>query len=434
MSRALPKYNKRRVGLAGGAAAVALTGAVIAGTALAGESSDGGGADARTLAGPGTISCPDVASQLPAVPASAQAEVTRNLALLDQQIAEANKRLVDTVGQGGPNFVQNAILGPLEDKRIATVNRIATAIGRTADRPAGLDSLAACSLDAQGDPAAPGQEETGGAGTAAPPAEDAGGDTGAGGGDAGAGQGGDASGAGTISCPDVASQLPAVPASAQAEVTRNLALLDQQIAEANKRLVDTVGQGGPNFVQNAILGPLEDKRIATVNRIATAIGRTADRPAGLDSLAACSLDAQGDPAAPGQEETGGAGTAAPPAEDAGGDTGAGGGDAGAGQGGDASGAGTISCPDVASQLPAVPASAQAEVTRNLALLDQQIAEANKRLVDTVGQGGPNFVQNAILGPLEDKRIATVNRIATAIGRTADRPAGLDSLAACTLTK
>ncbi|MEV5458993.1 hypothetical protein AB0L17_11940 [Streptomyces cellulosae] len=146
MSRALPKYNKRRVGLVGSAAAVALTGAVIAGSALAGESSDGGGADARTLAGPGTISCPDVASQLPAVPASAQAEVTRNLEQLDQQIAEANKRLVDTVGQGGPNFVRNAILGPLEDKRIATVNRIATAVGRTADRPAGLDSLAACTL------------------------------------------------------------------------------------------------------------------------------------------------------------------------------------------------------------------------------------------------------------------------------------------------
>ncbi len=289
MSRALPKYNKRRVGLAGGAAAVALTGAVIAGTALAGESSEGGGADARTLAGPGTVSCPDVAPQLPAIPASAQAEVDRNLALLDQQITEANKRLVDTVGQGGPNFVQNAILGPLEDKRVATVNRIATAIGRTADRPAGLDSLAACSLDAQGDPAAPGQEETGGTETSAPPAGDVGDDAGAGGGDAGAGQDGDASGVGTISCPDVAPQLPAIPASAQAEVDRNLALLDQQITEANKRLVDTVGQGGPNFVQNAILGPLEDKRVATVNRIATAIGRTADRPAGLDSLAACTL-------------------------------------------------------------------------------------------------------------------------------------------------
>ncbi|MFI9264582.1 hypothetical protein ACIG5C_09400 [Streptomyces werraensis] len=289
MSRALPKYNKRRVGLAGGAAAVALTGAVIAGTALAGESSDGGGADARTLAGPGTISCPDVASRLPAVPASAQAEVTRNLQQLDQQIAEANKRLIDTVGQGGPNFVRNAILGPLEDKRVATVNRIATAIGRTADRPAGLDALAACSLDAQGAPAAPGQEETGGAGTSAPPAEDMGGDTGAGGGDTGAGQGGDASGAGTVSCPDVASRLPAVPASAQAEVTRNLQQLDQQIAEANQRLVDTVGQGGPNFVRNAILGPLEDKRAAAIDRIALSIGRTAVRPAGLAPLAACTL-------------------------------------------------------------------------------------------------------------------------------------------------
>ncbi|MFI8188905.1 hypothetical protein ACIF8T_08930 [Streptomyces sp. NPDC085946] len=145
MSRALPKYDKRRVAFLGGAAAVALSGAVIAGSALAGETpGDDGGA--RTLASPGAITCPDVASRLPEIPASARAEVDRNLALLDTQIQEANKRLNDTVGQGGPNFVQNAILGPLEDKRIATVNRIATAIGRTAERPAGLDSLAACTL------------------------------------------------------------------------------------------------------------------------------------------------------------------------------------------------------------------------------------------------------------------------------------------------
>ncbi|MEU1083839.1 hypothetical protein ABZ368_27025 [Streptomyces sp. NPDC005908] len=146
MSRALPKCNKRRVGLAGGAATVALTDAVLAGTALAGESSDGGGADARTLAGPGTVSCPDVASRLPAFPASAQAEVTRNLGQLDQQTTEADQRLVDTVGQGGPNFVRNTVLGPLKDKRAAAIDRIALSIGRTADRPAGLDSLAACTL------------------------------------------------------------------------------------------------------------------------------------------------------------------------------------------------------------------------------------------------------------------------------------------------
>ncbi|MFJ3671776.1 hypothetical protein ACIPSE_35500 [Streptomyces sp. NPDC090106] len=293
MSRALPKYNKRRVAFVGGAAALALTGAIVAGTALAGETSKSNGTNARTLAGPGTITCPDVASQLPAIPATAQAEVDRNLTLLQTQIDEANQRLIDTVGQGGANFVQNAILGPLEDKRIAVVNRIATAIGRTADRPQGLEALAPCTLNADG---------------AAGTGEDAGGDAGAGeeaggeaeatpsatatdaAGDTGEDAGGDATGVGTISCPDVASQLPAIPATAQAEVDRNLTLLQTQIDEANQRLIDTVGQGGANFVQNAILGPLEDKRVSTIDRIAISIGRTAEKPQGLDSLAACTLN------------------------------------------------------------------------------------------------------------------------------------------------
>ena len=147
MSRALPKYNKRRVVMIGGAAAVVLSGAVIAGSALAGQPSEGDGAqNARTLADPGTITCPDVASRLPAVPASAQAEVSRNLTLLNTQIQEADTRLRNTVGQGGPNFVNNAILGPLKDKRISTIDRIAIAIGRTSTKPTGLDSLAACTL------------------------------------------------------------------------------------------------------------------------------------------------------------------------------------------------------------------------------------------------------------------------------------------------
>jgi hypothetical protein len=289
MSRALPKYKKRRVAVIGGAAAVALSGAVIAGTALAGTPSKGDGHDARTLAAsPGTITCPDVASQLPAIPASAKAEVDRNLALLNTQIDEADKRLAATVGQGGPNFVQNAILGPLEDKRIATVNRIATAIGRTAEKPTGLDALAPCTLDAGGGAAGTGDQAggdaagTGGQASAAPSATDS-----DGAGDAAAETGN--TGAGTISCPDVASQLPAIPASAKAEVDRNLALLNTQVDEADKRLAATVGQGGPNFVQNAILGPLADKRKSTVDRIAIAIGRTAEKPTGLDSLAACTL-------------------------------------------------------------------------------------------------------------------------------------------------
>ncbi|MFJ2302830.1 hypothetical protein [Streptomyces sp. NPDC087787] len=287
MSRALPKYDKRRVAFIGGAAAVVLSGAVIAGSALAGETSGQGGAqNARTLASPGTITCPDVRSQLPAVPASAQAEIDRNLALLDTQIQEADKRLVDTVGQGGPNFVQNAILGPLKDKRVATINRMATAIGRTAARPQGLDALAPCTLNQGGVTGTVGGDDGNAAGAATGNNSDTGnaGNTGGNTGDAGTG-----TAAGTITCPDVRSQLPAVPASAQAEIDRNLALLDTQIQEADKRLVDTVGQGGPNFVQNAILGPLKDKRVATIDRIAISIGRTAAKPQGLDSLAACTL-------------------------------------------------------------------------------------------------------------------------------------------------
>ncbi|CCK31391.1 hypothetical protein BN159_7012 [Streptomyces davaonensis JCM 4913] len=280
MSRALPKYNKRRVALIGGAAALALSGAVIVNSALAGETPEN---DARTLAGPGTISCPDVASQLPAIPATAQAEVDRNLALLQTQIDEANKRLVDTVGQGGPNFVQNAILGPLASKRTATIDRIAISIGRTAEKPQGLGALAACTLNAEGAADTGGEADAGaGAGeeveatpsTAAPAEPEGEGNT----------------GVGTISCPDVASQLPAIPATAQAEVDRNLTLLQTQIDEANKRLVDTVGQGGPNFVQNAILGPLASKRTATIDRIAISIGRTAEKPQGLGALAACTLN------------------------------------------------------------------------------------------------------------------------------------------------
>lgn len=92
-----------------------------------------------------------------------------------------------------------------------------------------------------------------------------------------------------VDCPDVASQLPEPPAQAQAEVQRNLELLDTQIEEADKRIVDTKGQGGPNFVQNAILGPLKDKRVATIDRMAIAIGRNAPKPQGLERLAPCKL-------------------------------------------------------------------------------------------------------------------------------------------------
>ncbi|WP_086841167.1 hypothetical protein [Amycolatopsis kentuckyensis] len=271
----------RRTKIATGLFALAIAGGALA---VATTFGDPGAANAASggQAAVGQISCPDVASKLPAIPAQAQAEVQRNLELLNTQISEANNRLQTTVGQGGPNFVQNAILGPLADKRKSTIDRIAISIGRRAEKPQGLDSLATCSVGGQS-----------GTGAGAPaPAQGTGnggqnGNTGNSGQNGNTGNTGNAA-VGQISCPDVASQLPAIPAQAQAEVQRNLELLNTQIAEANNRLQTTVGQGGPNFVQNAILGPLEDKRVATINRIATAIGRNAAKPQGLDALAPCS--------------------------------------------------------------------------------------------------------------------------------------------------
>ncbi len=248
------------------ALAVAVASAVGVGAAVAARAAaPAAGAPGSAAA---TVACPTVADRLPAVPDRARAEVERNLTLLDTQVAEANRRLVTSAGEGGPNFVRNAILGPLEDKRVATINRVATAIGRHGPRPAGLVALAGCTLSASGAPArepalpaAPAPPAPGAPGAATP----------------------------TVACPGVAGKLPAVPTQARAEVERNLALLGTQVAEANRRLATSAGEGGPNFVRNAILGPLQDKRVATIDRIAIAIGRHAARPQGLDALAACRL-------------------------------------------------------------------------------------------------------------------------------------------------
>ncbi|MEU1178392.1 DUF1996 domain-containing protein [Streptomyces sp. NPDC005820] len=114
-----------------------------------------------------------------------------------------------------------------------------------------------------------------------------------------------AAGAATISCPDVGAKLTSVPSQARAQVDRELALLDRQVAEAYQRLQDSaraIQQDG-NFANNAIMGPLKDKRVATIDRIAIAIGRTGTRPQGLESLAACTLQASGSQQGTGQNGT-----------------------------------------------------------------------------------------------------------------------------------
>jgi F0F1-type ATP synthase membrane subunit b/b' len=351
-----------------------------------------------------TVNCQTVADKIGAVPAQAQAEIARNLQLLNTQIQEANNRIRTSQGQGGPNFIQNAILGPLKDKRFATINRMETAIGRTLAKPnLNAEGLAPCTLNANG------------GGNASPepaqvPAKSV---------QAGAAA---VANVGTISCPDVRINV-AIPAQAQAEIDRNLALLQTQINEANARLKSSVGQGGANFVQNAILGPLKDKRFATINRMETAIGRNAAKPnLNAEGLSTCSVSAAAGGGGAAATPTAAPTTAAP--VNNGGNNNAGVND----------GTATVNCPAVVINV-AIPAQAQAEIDRNLALLQTQINEANARIKSSVGQGGANFIQNAILGPLEDKRFAAINRMETAIGRNAAKPnLNAEGLAPCSLNQ
>ncbi|MFF3326290.1 DUF1996 domain-containing protein [Streptomyces sp. NPDC002889] len=122
-------------------------------SASAGEGWGGGGNEQNQTqsAGPSasTIKCPEVANGLPEVPEGARPEVDRELATLDSQITEAYQRFVDEKEQieRDPQFARNAVLEPLKDKRAASIDRIATAIGRVAGQPPqGLESMAPCTL------------------------------------------------------------------------------------------------------------------------------------------------------------------------------------------------------------------------------------------------------------------------------------------------
>ncbi|GGV41072.1 hypothetical protein GCM10010293_46760 [Streptomyces griseoflavus] len=135
-------------------------GGMMAANVYASATEEGGTGDARVLSG-ATIDCPDVATRLTSVPEQARPEVDKELAALDAQIADAYKRIGESADalRQDPGFADNAIAGPLKEKRSATLARIATAIDRVGDRPEGLDELAACAVRESGN--APAQPDAG---------------------------------------------------------------------------------------------------------------------------------------------------------------------------------------------------------------------------------------------------------------------------------
>ncbi|MEV8125002.1 DUF1996 domain-containing protein [Streptomyces sp. NPDC085944] len=99
----------------------------------------------------------------------------------------------------------------------------------------------------------------------------------------------------TIDCPDVGQEIRDVPDRARGEVDGELATMDSQITDAYQRLATTrrAQAGDAQFVQNAILGPLKDRRKAIIDRIQLEINRAGGKADdNLDDLAQC----QGRPA------------------------------------------------------------------------------------------------------------------------------------------
>ncbi|MBW4701304.1 MULTISPECIES: hypothetical protein [unclassified Micromonospora] len=396
MARPMRKNSVLKLGGVGALAVLLLGG----GLQLASAAENTGSSAAQT------VNCPTVRDKLPAVPAAAAAGVERELANLDEEIARQNERLAKQAAdpQGGANFINNAILGPLKSKRVAVLDRIEINFNRVGAQRPNLDSLATCGLNAPGvasvlnSSVKAGNAATGGNNTTAA--------------------------AQTVNCPTP--QIPAVPAQAAANVQAELANLDKQIGEANARLAQQAAnpQGGANFINNAILGPLKDKRQAALDRIEIAFNRVGAQRPNLDNFAACGLNGAGaGNAGAGNNGAGNNGA---------GNNGAGNNGAGNNGAGNAGNARTVNCPTP--QIPAVPAQAAANVQAELANLDKQIGEANARLAQQAAnpQGGANFINNAILGPLKDKRQAALDRIEIAFNRVGAQRPNLDNFAACGL--
>ncbi|AQS71763.1 hypothetical protein B1H29_02635 [Streptomyces pactum] len=98
-------------------------------------------------------------------------------------------------------------------------------------------------------------------------------------------------------------------------------------------------------------------------------------------------------------------------------------------------AATVDCPDLSERLTTVPEQARPDVDTELARLDEQIATAYRQLQEAARTANDGRLdEKAILDPLKKERAGTIERIAAAIDKAADRPEGLDTLAECTLRR
>ncbi|MEU4167171.1 DUF1996 domain-containing protein [Streptomyces sp. NPDC026665] len=133
--------------------ALILGGGGLVGVNVYASATETGATEANVLsAGSATIDCPDVGDQLKTVPDAAKEGVDKELADLDQQIAEAYRQLqaqADQMQQNGDSGA-DAVMNPLKEKRAESIGRIVAAIDAAGDPPSGLDGFAACTLRPSG--------------------------------------------------------------------------------------------------------------------------------------------------------------------------------------------------------------------------------------------------------------------------------------------
>ncbi|WP_052394898.1 DUF1996 domain-containing protein [Kutzneria sp. 744] len=94
-----------------------------------------------------------------------------------------------------------------------------------------------------------------------------------------------------VTCPDVRQKMPAIPASVKSSVTQDLDQMDNFLTDANNRLQAAGSQATPDFVNNAILGSLQNNRQFLINQILNLFNqaRAAQPQGNLVSMAGCSM-------------------------------------------------------------------------------------------------------------------------------------------------
>ncbi|GII89210.1 hypothetical protein Ssi03_72000 [Sphaerisporangium siamense] len=126
-----------------------------------------------------------------------------------------------------------------------------------------------------------------------------------------------------VSCPSVAERLNGLDSAADAAVRRDLALLDRQIAQADRRLAGLGSRATTGQIRAFVLNPLRLQRQVVVGRVADVLRRAGEDVTVLRGVTTCAVaEGGGQEPSPGPTPTGGPTASPSPTGDGGASPGA----------------------------------------------------------------------------------------------------------------